>query len=475
MRYFNVIWFLNTLFILSCNTHEMNNLDDAYKQLNKVKSNRIARINDYLDELKAEAGTISSDTALQAYFITLKQATAISDRYATERNLIYRHIKYYPLFYNMFFVDTSGHVFHSIIKSASRANIFNKSFWLSLNNQKVLPTEFFIDFKNDNEFINPSAFIVEPMVKEGEIIGYVVLQVLINKLNNIVAHIDSWSQTGEVLLINKSQLILNNPRFSPHETILKQRIPKENLVKKFDLKKGCSEVTDYRNKQVLTSFETLNFMNTEWLISAKIDKDEVLTLIYKNKPDKYSDAILKPAVKPLKRINTIAFNGDVKHVLMDEFKRLDTEGILYTQSIHTCTGFLVRKAGEFAYLAHISPVDAAYNNTGTALVNQVMQQVEQKEIIRSALHDLDIVIVAPYPDAVQNIICNLVDRGVFLSQITVITNPNAVFADVAFDFTENKTMVYWKMNLRDNHYFLQYPDTNDILINTISWPLLMNN
>lgn len=442
--------------------------------LDNVKQDRISHINNYLNLLKNQADEVEKDTLLFSFF-ALKQhsennklqnnGSIIKNK---EIELVYHHISKYPLFHNMLFVNTNGKVFHSILSVDKHKMHLLDSLFAEFVNKGTIQNKF-IDFTYIDDSENPSSFFIQPVRKNDTCLGYIIFQVLINRLNSMVAHIEDWSQTGEVLLINKSQYLMNNSRFSVEETNFEQKISKENLRKKFQEKIGHGEVVDYRSKKVLTSFEVFSFMDAEWLISSKIDKDEVLTTIYKSSPDVYSKYLSKEQAYNRTEVDSIALKKKVKEVLMDEYKRIDEDEILYTKSIHTCTGLLISYPGKFAYLAHISPDDAVYKNTGTALVPQMMKQIENKEIIRSEICELQFQIISPSYVAVPEIIKSLLAYGVFLSQIKVMVNQNALYADVCYDFKTNETLVYWKEDMNSNKFLSQNTSEMKNIEEMIEW------
>ncbi len=59
------------------------------------------------------------------------------------------------------------------------------------------------------------------------------------------------------------------------------------------------------------------------------------------------------------------------------------------------------------------------------------------------MREVEVTIVTPSIRYSERLLDELVDAGVFLSQITFMKNPEARGADVRFDFTTNETYVTW--------------------------------
>jgi len=65
------------------------------------------------------------------------------------------------------------------------------------------------------------------------------------------------------------------------------------------------------------------------------------------------------------------------------------------------------------------------------------------EVADKRMRDLDVVVVTPHIQYSEQLIDELVDDGLFLSQITIMKNPDARCADVTYEFSTNITYVTW--------------------------------
>jgi len=470
------------LIICCCSCSSKNKIeseDDAFSLLNRIKSDRKEKILSYLSSLHEQARSVHKDKLmlnffrLKNHYYQLKKDGAVipgeveEALASSEIDILYQHIEHYFLFYDILMLNADGTVFHKVLKqpkvdktdSDELLNIEMLSEQLRLK-----PTESFVDFQHYSALNGPYSFFMEPVHDNGSVVGWFAFRLSINRLNNLLCVDESLGKTGEVLLVNRSEYMLNNSRFNVKSTILKQKLPAENVLYKFDKRLGNKIVVDYRNKRVLTSFEVFSFLGIDWLITAKMDEDEVVTEMYRNNPSAFDLSAKKnTCFKMIEHVDSIEFSKKVVDVHMDEFRRADSSSFLYTKSVYTCTAMLVTCPGRFAYLAHISPSDRVYGQDGTDLVNQIFKQIDDKELVKSEKGKLKCYVISPSYKAVDEIISSLLDNGLLLPQIKLNIKPDALFADVAYDFDLDEITVYWKQNKEDKGFF-KYQENGELLL-----------
>jgi len=165
-----------------------------------------------------------------------------------------------------------------------------------------------IDFESYlPSFMAPVAFIAAPIYDEKKRVGTFVFQIPIEKINQLTTSDEEWSEvglgaTGESYIVGSdckmrtdSRFILESPEkflsetkdmpISPREldlisfyrrTALLLSVCNETLVQTTGQDSGTLPSIDYRGKDVLTSFTTLNVPDVSWSLRAEIDLDEAL-------------------------------------------------------------------------------------------------------------------------------------------------------------------------------------------------------
>ena len=130
---------------------------------------------------------------------------------------------------------------------------------------------------------------------------------------------------------------------------------------------------------------------------------------------------------------------------MDEFKRVSNGEVLYTHGVSSCTAFIISHKGKFAYLAHISAYDRLYGGKQTDLVRRMLKRIDEFDVIRSDKRKVEVTIISPKLSYAKNLIDILVDWGIFLSQIKLMHNPEARYANLSHNYLKGETLVEWKL------------------------------
>ncbi|MBN1182003.1 MAG: cache domain-containing protein [Bacteroidales bacterium] len=450
--------------------------ENTYSDLQIILQERKTQLINYLTEIMNLAKNVRHDEVMMNFFKTKKEYYAlrndslVPDILVNEIEKLKQNIENYYLenylnFYDIMFIDNDGEIFYTIRKEDDyHKNIFQGSLANTGLSLKLMdkPNESFVDFQFYEVSGEPSAFFIEPVIEDNTKMGWIVLQCGIDKINRLFSINKNLGVTGEIVLVNKEHYMLTNSRFKAEPTILKQQLPTNNIESKFKEKKGYKTVIDYRGKKVLSAFEVFEFFEKEWLIIAKVDKDEVISQYYLENQD-----ILFPKIKRnlelTKNPDRVPFNYDEKitYVNMDEFKRCDTASTLYTHGVSTCTAVIISYPGKFSYMAHVSPYDVIYNENRTDIINQMFKQIYYFDITLSEKRDLEIKIMSGQIESFKNLIDILLNKGIFLSQIKIMYRNDAEHGNVYNINPKKKNIVNWKIK-GSNPYFISQ-DFNDII------------
>ncbi|WP_246845235.1 ATP-binding protein [Bdellovibrio sp. NC01] len=164
----------------------------------------------------------------------------------------------------------------------------------------------FIDFSNSNGMTPPVAFLVAPVFDKSQLLGAVVFQINLERIDLLLSDNHQWKklglqETGEVLAIGPDGLLRNNSRVffeNPTEflkkfssagassqtvkqveqaktTALKLGLPIERVRHYFRAEDSIVQTDDYLNEKVLASVGRVHLPGGgEWLLIAKINRDE---------------------------------------------------------------------------------------------------------------------------------------------------------------------------------------------------------
>ena len=435
----------------------------ASVRLDYARREKVGLLQRYCDHMHGLARQAAQDKAVTGFFnVNLEYSRALAngpvppDLATTvddmRKGFEQYYIQHYLAFYDFLFVGLDGSPFYSLrgeqaLSSDPRGAIAGDSPLAQCLNASP-KAEVFVDFHLFGTSPEPAAFFIEPIRKSGALTGWLVLQCSITKVNTLFAWNRDLGKTGETFLVNHRGFMLTESNFEGASTILNKHLDDRNIKAKFAEGHGHRTVRDYRNCTALTSFEVVPFMGTRWLVVAKVDKDEITTDHYTLHRRYYADRLsefLRQAPLAPTRPHTPVAESTTLRVDMDEFLKAGEGQRLETFGVSTCTCILGTRPGEFGYLAHISPRDRIYGQDGTNLLGQMAMRIKTFDIRPSEMKDVSFVIAATHLDSLSSAIDKLLEEGFLLSQVSVLYNPRAEYAQVGFDCGAGGLAVSWQM------------------------------
>jgi len=438
--------------------------DWAFVRLDYVRQDKVQQLRAFCDKIHAKADQARTDAALVEFFdISLKYfrlhrggeaaPVALEQRIAELRRALEHHyIRNYLCFYDVLLVDREGVVLYTLRKESDyQDNLFegeSAACPLALCLRTRPQEERFIDFHHYAASGEPAAFFVEPVLKDGQPLGWLVLQCAVNKINSLFAGFEELGATGETFLVNHDGQMLTESNFRGDSTILSMQLDDQNITAKFAQGRGCRTVMDYREQRALTSFEVVDFLGVQWLVVAKADEAEVVTEHFRQHRRYYYDRILHDlasaeAVCGAAPEAVSTDNRKTIKVDMDEFVRANHNEWLRTVGVSTCTAVIATYPGKFGYLAHISPHDRVYGGDGANLLGHVIKKIKTYDIYKYERSRVSFVIVARHNDSLSHIVDKLVDEGFLLSQLSVLHGPAEHYANVSYDYAQDRISVEW--------------------------------
>lgn len=123
-----------------------------------------------------------------------------------------------------------------------------------------------------------AAFIGSPIYDNGELIGTLVFQMPIERINSIMQESSGLGDSGEAIVIGIDGLYRSQSRFIEEDTILKRELDTSILA---SMTSGETGVVDDvgENKTYLTAFSPLSVGGLDWTLIARIDKAEALAAV----------------------------------------------------------------------------------------------------------------------------------------------------------------------------------------------------
>jgi hypothetical protein len=449
-----------SLLLLNCTAPTPQHpVDAALQTLDSIRQEKQAKLADYLCGVQHQAHNIQNDTLMQSFFTlknryyTLGKTTppppAMVGAIEKLKGAIRAHyLKHYLSFYDILCINRQGDIFYTIRTQADyHKNIFDSTLCSTslARNIKQMPHETFVDFEYYHISDEPSAFFIEPVMDQDSVCGWFALQFSINRINAMLSAPKGPGATGESILVNRDRYLLTNSRFFAPSTILRRRLPEENIAAKFAERCGNKIVTDYRGYSVLSSFSVCPVLDSTWLLIVKMNQSEVLTDYYRHQQSLLRAPILDTAATFAPTPCSAALDSaqTMREVDMDEFRRADSATTIYTHGVSTCTAVLIYLPGRFAYLAHLSVDDRLAGGSRTDLVASMINTIKEFDVNRYERQQLKVIIAAPHQRHSDAIVNYLVDEGLFLSQIHLASHPTASYLNIYHDYRRSATLINW--------------------------------
>jgi len=224
-----------------------------------------------------------------------------SELLKADDNSIYSelHKKYHPLYksflekngyYDVFLVEPeNGYIVYSVFKEldfgtslmtgpyrdTNFAEVFRRALTLKNPNDVVIA-----DFEEYLPSYNAGAsFIASPIYDKGHLLGVLIFQMPVGRINEIMQTNDGMGESGESFLVAKDHLMRSQSRFSEANTIISQRVDTETARLGLAGESGAKIVTDYRGASALSAYAPLDLHGLDWAIIAEIEESEAFEVM----------------------------------------------------------------------------------------------------------------------------------------------------------------------------------------------------
>lgn len=337
--------------------------NESFKRLLNVRSQKKTELIKYLADVHERAKMITSDDVMMSFFWANRHDETNPGRPSAEAEyeMNKHYVNHYGDFYDILFIYSTGFVFHTIKRESDyHKNILTGSFSGSMlaENLRNHSDISFVDFEYYEPSREPAAFFIVPIRENGLLKGWFVLQYALNQINALLTHREKLGRTGEVYLVNRDFYMLSDSRFIKDDIKLKKRVNTEAVKSAFADKDGNKLLIDYRGINVFSSFELLDIFESQWVIIAEIDEDEVITDYFLKNSDSCVNGILNYLSE--QNVNNFIPQKDIRDFIKVDINEcaIGRPGeLLGTKGVAYCTALAVSFKNRFSYLAHISPID----------------------------------------------------------------------------------------------------------------------
>ena len=187
-------------------------------------------------------------------------------------------------FYDIFLVTPKGNVVYTYYKKRDFATNLDHGRWRDTNLAKLYRI---LKNSKDNEahFVDfepyapsrgiPAAFAGVP-VRDSykKMVGYLIIQLPIDKINKILQEKTGMGKTGETYAVGPDYLMRSDSRFAKGSTILKQKVESESVRRALEGESGWMKIIDYRGVPALSAYMPFVFKELKWAIIGEVDYSE---------------------------------------------------------------------------------------------------------------------------------------------------------------------------------------------------------
>ncbi len=188
-------------------------------------------------------------------------------------------------YYDIFLVEPeNGYIVYSVFKELDYATSLEFGPYKDTNiasvyrkalNQPKHSDPVIEDFNNYLPSYNaPASFIASPIYDRDVLIGVLIFQMPVGKINGIMQVSDGMGESGESYLVGGDKLMRSQSRFSDENTINTQPVDSKTADLAIAGESGSLIVSDYRGVSVLSAFAPLDLPGLDWAVLAEIAEEE---------------------------------------------------------------------------------------------------------------------------------------------------------------------------------------------------------
>ncbi len=188
-------------------------------------------------------------------------------------------------FYDMFFVSPEGNVTYTYYKKRDFATNLKSGEWKDTNLgrlYRILSSSkdekvHYVDFEAYPPAGNAPAAFAGVVLKgrTGDVVGYLIVQLPIEKINKIMSERTGMGKTGETYIVGPDYYMRSDSRFSKESTILKRKVETESVKRALQGQSGWIKAKDYRGAEVISAYAPFKHDELNWAVIGEMDYSEI--------------------------------------------------------------------------------------------------------------------------------------------------------------------------------------------------------
>ncbi|MEM6617430.1 MAG: methyl-accepting chemotaxis protein [Pseudomonadota bacterium] len=242
-----------------------------------------------------DAGENPTEALQRAYITDNPNPTGEKDKlkFADDDTFYSRmHAQYHPWlrkllvergYYDIFLFDPEANLIYTVFKELDFATNLNSGEWrdTDLGNafraaaESPAGTSHFFDFMPYAPSADaPASFISTPVYENDRLVGVLVFQMPIDRINQVMSQKMGLGETGEAILMGSDYTFRNDSAFLDGSNVLETEL-RSPLIEKALGGEEAHGVMDYRGMDMLAVSEPLSFLGANFALVSTIGVDEI--------------------------------------------------------------------------------------------------------------------------------------------------------------------------------------------------------
>lgn len=282
-----IIYFLTlsitSIFIIgkfSYNTAKKALISRTYDQLTSLRIEKEKRVSNFFNQRISDLQNLSNheDTKELLSKTNIEQANSVFSKY------IFGYLQAVNSYKKIIFVDTNSKILsyqltkNNFIIDTSKIDSSMISEFLNPTHKKSTIVIKESNFENNNQRINIGINVFNNNNKP---IGSLILEIEHKRINEIMFEnneLNGLGKSGEVYLVGDDYLMRSSSRFHSN-SINKTKVKTQGVINAYKGLNKFEKIKDYRNIEVLSSYNKLSIQGLNWVILAEIDYSEAMISI----------------------------------------------------------------------------------------------------------------------------------------------------------------------------------------------------
>ncbi|WP_420403467.1 methyl-accepting chemotaxis protein [Nisaea sp.] len=193
-------------------------------------------------------------------------------------------------YYDVFLVAANGDLIYSVFKELDYATNLNSGKWKDTDIARVFtmasklraPGEVaFTDFAPyAPSYDAPASFIAAPILDGGELLGTLIFQMPIGRIDALMTDVAGMGRTGQTILVGEDFLMRSSSRALGSDVILKTSVEADSVRRALGGETGWQKSTGYDGQEVYSAFSPLTFEGVTWAVLGEMDVEEILAAVH---------------------------------------------------------------------------------------------------------------------------------------------------------------------------------------------------